>query len=133
MDLKKVCNALGTIILIFGIVGSIALAWNNGVTVSYGTYSIIEKRSILHTILWLVCGIIGTAIGTVILFALGEMLENQEMLFNKVSNMENSVNSTERKNRDLNDIEYNGSWKCSQCGRVNASYTGTCACGQAKR
>lgn len=26
----------------------------------------------------------------------------------------------------------NGGWKCSKCGRVNPSYTGTCACGGSK-
>lgn len=26
----------------------------------------------------------------------------------------------------------NGGWKCSKCGRINANYTGSCACGMTK-
>ena len=31
-----------------------------------------------------------------------------------------------------NDILKNSGWKCKKCGRVNPSYTGTCACGNTK-
>lgn len=131
--MKDVCNILGTIVLVLGIIGSIALAWNNGVTVTYNSYyGVEEKRSILFTIVWFVTGILSTAIGTVILVALGEILEYQESISRRISEVESKISSVERKDKESDDIAYNGSWKCSQCGRVNANYIGTCGCGQTK-
>lgn len=131
--MKDVCNILGTIVLVLGIIGSIALAWNNGVTVTYDSYfRIEEKRSIFLTISWFVGGILSTAIGTVILVALGEILEHLKVLSRRVSEVESKLSSVERKDKESDDIAYKGSWKCPQCGRVNASYIGTCGCGQTK-
>lgn len=132
--MKKACNTLGAVVLVLGIIGSIGLAWNNGVTVTYNSYlGIEEERSILLTIMWFVGGIFGTAIGTVILTALGEILEYQESISKRISVIEGKLDSVERKEKDADDIAYKGSWKCPQCGRVNASYTGTCGCGQVKK
>lgn len=132
--MKNVCRILGTIFLIFGIIGAIALAWNNGVTTSYSAYSGIEQeRNILLTLIWFVAGILCTAIGTVVLMALGEILEHQESIIKKFSIIESKLNSVEQKDKEEDGITYNGSWKCTKCGRVNASYTGTCACGQVKQ
>ena len=74
--MKNACNTLGTIVLVLGIIGSIALAWNNGVTVTYNSYSgVEEKRSVLLTIIWLASGIFSTAILYEILTSLKEKLE----------------------------------------------------------
>ncbi len=132
--MKEMCRTLGTIVLVLGIIGSIALAWNNGVTVTYNSYlgRTLEDRNLLLTIVWFVGGIITTGISATILHALGEILEVQESIAWKVSSMENKVSSVNRKDRETDEITYKGSWKCSKCGRVNAKYTGTCACGQDK-
>lgn len=131
--MKDACNTLGTIVLVLGIIGSIALAWNNGVTVTYDSYSGVEEtRSILLTLVWFVAGILSTAIGTVILVSLGEILEYLEVLSRRVSEVEGKMSTVERKDKESDDIAYKGSWKCPQCGRVNASYIGTCGCGQTK-
>ena len=133
INMQKSCSILGAIVLVLGIIGSIALAWNNGVTVTYDSYfGIEEKRSVLLTIIWFVCGIFTTAVGTVILVALGEILEYQESISKRISEIEGKLSSVERKDKESDDITYKGSWKCPQCGRVNASYTGTCGCGQIK-
>lgn len=131
--MKNACNTLGTIVLVLGIISSIVLAWNNGVTVTYNSYlGIEEERNVFLTIVWFVGGILGTAIGTVILTVLGEILEYQESISKRISVVEGKLSSVERKEKEADDITYNGSWKCPQCGRVNASYTGTCGCGQVK-
>lgn len=131
--MKDACNTLGTIVLVLGIIGSIALAWNNGVTVTYDSYLRVEEtRSILLTLVWFVGGILSTAIGTVILVSLGEILEYLEVLSRRVSEVEGKMSTVERKDKESDDIAYKGSWKCPQCGRVNASYIGTCGCGQTK-
>lgn len=131
--MKNACNTLGTIVLVLGIIGSIALAWNNGVTVTYNSYSgVEEKRSVLLTIIWLASGIFSTAILYVILASLKEILEYQESVLRRISDIENKMCNIESKDKESDDIAYKGSWKCPQCGRVNASYTGTCGCGQTK-
>lgn len=131
--MRKMCTTLAGIILVLGIICSIILAWNNGVVEDYDSYhGIEEKRSFLLTVMWFVCGIFVTVVEAVILNAIGEILENQEYIVKKISDVESKVAFVERKDKDENDLKYNGSWKCSECGRVNASYIGTCACGKSK-
>ena len=50
----------------------------------------------------------------------------------RFSEVESKLNSVERKDKEAYDITYKGSWKCPQCGSVNASYIGTCGCSQTK-
>ena len=45
MNMQKSCSILGAIVLVLGIIGSIALAWNNGVTVTYDSYFGVEEES----------------------------------------------------------------------------------------
>lgn len=129
--MRSACKTLGIIYLILGVIGSFAIASSNGVTVSYNTYSgITEERSLLLTVAWFVSGILITAIGTVILYALGEILENQESLMWRMSEIEGKLYAMEKKEKKPNAIANGDSWKCPKCGRVNANHTGTCACGQ---
>lgn len=131
--MKDSCNTLGRICLVLGIIGSIILAWNNGVVVTYDSYfGVEEERNVFLTIVWFVCGILSTAIGTVIFTALGEILEHLEIISRRMSEIESKLGLAVRKEKEADDITYNGSWKCPQCGKVNASYTGTCGCGQVK-
>ena len=128
--MKEMCRTMGTVVLVLGIIASIALAWKNGVTITDIYYSgVVEERNFFLTVIWFLCGIVTTA---TILHALGEILEYQESMSRRVLSMEDKVSVVERKEKEADSITYNGSWKCSKCGRVNAKYTGTCACGQAK-
>lgn len=88
-----------------GFIGSIGLAWSNGIVVRNSIYSIKEERSAFLTFVWFVVGMVVTAAGSIILFALGEILEP---------------------------LKGDGSWRCVNCGRVNAGHTGTCGCGQSR-
>ena len=73
-----------------------------------------------------------TAILSVILLSVGEILERLEILEINIRDMECKVQSIDSKNSEDENILYNNSWKCPKCGRVNNSYTGTCACGYCK-
>ncbi len=89
--MRKIAHTLGIAFMILGIIGSIALARTNGVTIDYDSYRVVGERSIFLTIVWFAAGIFGTAVGTVILFALSEILENQEMLYRRISAVEENV------------------------------------------
>lgn len=131
--MKKMCTDLGRFVLILGIIGSIILAWNNGITVDYDSYHRVveERRSLLLVIMWFAFGMFLTVIQSVVLNALGEILENQEYIIRKISESSSKVESLD-KNKEKDEIKYNNSWKCPECGRLNASYIGTCACGKTK-
>lgn len=131
--MKKACRILGIIVLVLGIIGSIALAWDNGVVVTSDFFDDIDsKRSISLTIGWFAGGLLSTAVASVILFSISEILERLEGLSWRVSEVEGKLESAERKEKEADDITYRGSWRCPECGRVNASYVGTCGCGQTK-
>lgn len=110
------------------------MAWSNGVTISYSGYAGFEQeRSVFLTLMWFAVGIFGTALGTVILISLGEILENQETITRRCLDIESKLGTVQQKNKEADDVAYKGSWKCSKCGRLNASYIGTCGCGQVKQ
>lgn len=54
------------------------------------------------------------------------------MLDSSSQQIEYRVNSIESKKSEAEEIKYNNAWKCPKCGRMNPSYTGTCACGYYK-
>lgn len=131
--MQRACITLGVIVLIVGIVGSIGLAWFNGVTIETTSYFGVRKeRSVILTLAWLIGGLFSTAIGTVILFSIGEILERLENVGESIQDLDSKINSINSKNNENDEILYNNSWKCPKCGRVNHNYTGTCACGYSK-
>ncbi len=74
--MKEMCRTMGTVVLVLGIIASIALAWKNGVTITDIYYSgVVEERNFFLTVIWFLCGIVTTAITATILHALGEILE----------------------------------------------------------
>ncbi len=99
--MRKIAHTLGIVFMVLGIIGSIALARANGVTIDYESYrGIAEERSILLTIVWFAVGIFGTAVGTVVLFALSEILENQEMLYRRISAVEENVEAMQKEHQN---------------------------------
>lgn len=83
--------------------------------------------------------VIGGLVLALIIYWGALMLENLEKLNSKFS----ISNSPSYRNSNLSNIEPIASvktseetpknyWKCSQCGRVNANYVGTCGCGKRK-
>lgn len=110
------CKIIGTIYLILGMIGSVVAAW--------------EAESI---ILFLIIGF-GVIVQVVTLYTLDEILE-------KVSGIKFDISQKKKQEvTSLNDNEsgynrnsfLNGGWKCPECGKMNASYVGTCGCGYNK-
>ena len=118
--MQKTCIRLGVIIIIVGIIGSIALAWINGVTIETNSYfGVSKERSVPLTCAWLLGGLFSTAIGAVIMFSLAEILERLEMLDSSSQQIEHRVNSIESKKSEAEEIKYNNAWKCPKCGSEN--------------
>lgn len=127
--MKEVCRKLSFIILVLGIIGSIILAKQNGIKVDIYSYKSYVERDTILTIAWFLTGLFFTAIGFILFYALSEILDNQERIHSKLYEVMDDI---EQKEKDEHNIKYNSSWRCPSCGRVNASFTGVCGCGQAK-
>ena len=64
-----------------------------------------------------------------LLFGMGKIFER----LNEIEGKNNKIETqTKVVTSLLNNVESkdDGKWKCSYCGRKNASYVGTCACGK---
>lgn len=64
-----------------------------------------------------------------VLFGMGKGLEILEGLEEKMESLENQIKGM---NGTLSKVETkeDKGWKCTKCGRNNASYVGTCGCGR---
>lgn len=128
--MKNLCEKLGVLVAVLGIIGSVILAVFAGRVPDAASYSfdITYERDWGLTIAYLISGLIGTGIMSVIFLALSEVLERLENLELRFSNMASSIRTIGKKKGEPGDDE----WKCPKCGRINANYTGTCACGERK-
>lgn len=56
------------------------------------------------------------------------------MLFNNNNNYSNNNNNNNYSNynNNNNNVGNVNSWKCSNCGKVNAHYVGSCGCGKSR-
>lgn len=72
---------------------------------------------------------LGVAPFVLILFGMGKGLEILEGLEEKMESLENQIKGM---NGTLSKVETkeDKGWKCTKCGRNNASYVGTCGCGR---
>ena len=59
-----------------------------------------------------------------------------ESLSNRIKRNESSSEHMEQKitsyRKDVGKVSSNGDWYCTNCGRLNANYVGTCGCGASK-
>lgn len=119
--MKRICMYLGYATIILGVIGSFALANQFGVEVSM--FDLDTERNWSLTIAYFLAGLFVTAVWAAILLGISEILSNFESAAvydepERVSHLSALVE------------EHNSSyWKCPQCGKNNASYTGTCGCG----
>lgn len=120
--MKKMCENVGMLIYVVGIMGSVYIAYKFGMDVEY-LYSgkFIEQRSWLLTVVYFLFGCAGTVISGTLFYALADILE-------KLNQMESALNHDSDSHKEL--PLKNGEWKCSNCGRTNADYVNTCACGR---
>lgn len=99
-NFKDVINLMASIVLILGILGTIVIAIKFGVDVvvspySYNTYT---DRNVGLTILYLVAGGFVTSVEYVIMRGLGECLEFQEKLYEKMDAMNSLLTKEADKN-----------------------------------
>lgn len=85
----------------------------------------IFMQSILAGILYLVTGIAVALFYAGFIFLFLDMADDIEYIKRKLIETEHKYSKDDPKN-------VADGWKCEECGRVNHSYTGTCACGKAK-
>lgn len=119
--MAKYCNSFGLFVLAIGIIEAVFI-WING-----------------SFILFLVA-LAAAAFNSFIYFAAAELHERLEAMEKKVNVQTPGIKI---KDMDMQSYIYNtmtdrklmdnGGWKCDGCGRINASYVGTCACGRSKK
>ncbi|MDE6251644.1 MAG: hypothetical protein K2M78_03265 [Lachnospiraceae bacterium] len=119
--MAKYCNSFGLVILAIGVIEAVFI-WING-----------------SFILFLVA-LVTAAFNSFIYFAAAELHERLKVLEKNVNVQTPGINI---KDVDMQSYIYNtmtdrklmdnGGWKCAGCGRTNASYVGTCACGRGKK
>lgn len=158
--MKGTCRALGGIVLVLGIIGTLVLAIAGGKTASvdYSMYSgvgVEYHRSWLLTFGYLIGGGLTTAFASTVFFALAEILDDlesvkylqSEMMENihemqvNASNKSDSSNAEGESNFRGNDsasagsiygFSGSGGWTCPECNRKNRSFDSSCVCGYYK-
>lgn len=130
--MKKQCKFIAIAELVIGIPGSFAAAWFWG-TDLYG------NRSWFVTILILITFILSIYFSFVIFYSISQVLENQETIYERLERIDTSVSKQDEKLNTLrtasvfDDVKENiDGWRCPNCGKLNPSYVGTCACGTQK-
>ena len=104
--------------------GSIVLLVIMILIVIIGSFGLFGEN-FLAGLLYLIIGIVATLFYAGFLFLFLDMADDVEYIKYKL--MEIDHKSNQGKAEGIKD-----GWKCEECGRINHSYTGTCACGKAK-
>jgi hypothetical protein len=127
---------MGNIVAVLGTIGSLVIAYQNGLVIRTNMYSMHSERSWIMTIAWFIGSMLSVAILCTILYSIVEILDNQERLLKAkqtAQNVKNNDAPSTTGTASLFDRQPNKeSWKCPQCGTVNPHYTGTCSCGYSK-
>lgn len=103
--MKQICKYLGYATLILGILGSLVLAFREGM-------------------LNFIFGVFTTAVPASILLGISKILEELENLKGNSGTPEQDTDLTR-----LEEERERTYWKCPQCGKSNPPYAGTCGCG----
>lgn len=129
--MKLVCKYLGYCVIVLGILGSIFLAKNFGVTIEESYRGIELTRSWPLTIIYFIAGLLSVSICASILLGISEILEYLESV--KEVRTEGPIQEEDPISRlESEQLAESTFWKCSECGKSNPPYTGTCSCGQAR-
>lgn len=127
--LSKIYKIFGWIIMIAGVIASLLLAINSATAVGYfksefnfGTFLLV-----------FVVGSLISAFSSIFAFTMGEILERLATIdYNLYTIASNKSLIAANESARNDEMMGSGGWRCSQCGKVNPSYTGTCACGNQK-
>ncbi len=83
-------------------------------------------ESVIAGILYLIVGIAVTLFYAGFIFAFLDMADDIQYIKCKLIETDHKYSKNDPKN-------VKDGWVCDECGRVNNSYTGTCACGKTKQ
>lgn len=118
--MAKYCRSLGSLMAGIGILEALFVLWKG----SFLLFLISLASVFLNTFIY---------------FAAGELNDRLEALESKNVSQPQGINI---KDTDMQSYIYNtmadrklmdqGGWRCTKCGRTNAVYVGTCACGASK-
>lgn len=110
--MQTICKGFGYFVLVCGIVGGIITG--------------IMAKSFVWFFLFALSG----CIYSVVFFVAAEIL----FWLESISDLLRSNNVNQQKQIEIGGIVKPNSnqWKCPDCGRINANYTGTCACGRSR-
>ena len=130
--MKQFLHVLAVIELVLGIIGCFVVAYQRGNTIDF-VYSgkTYFERDWSMTIGIFIGGLISILIVFGILEGMVAILENQEDIYTQLRTNNNSVSSYMENNPLFNQPKKD-EWKCPNCGKINASYVGTCSCGTEK-
>lgn len=130
--MKKQCKIIAIAELIIGSIGSFAAAGLFG-TDLYG------NRNWFVTIVAFISFMLWTYFLFVIFYSISQILENQETIYERLERIDTSISKQDEKLNTLrtasvfDDVKENiDGWRCPNCGKLNPSYVGTCACGNQK-
>ena len=121
--IKKINTAAFFIVSITGIICAISIASSIGGFIGFLAFIGISIISLLLAFV---------SVATIMVFLdLAEDIAiiKHLMLKDNVSDNSTHMVSPEKRNGDL---LKNGGWRCNECNKVNASYIGTCSCGNSK-
>ena len=127
-DIKKLAKLLFWLGIIFTVVYTIWI-WAQGNS---------WHSTFLLGLIGLAEGLLATVIVSFMMYGFGELIEkttnidkNIDRMLRTTESVENKLEEAGKEAREKKILDEDG-WKCS-CGRVNNSYTTTCACGVHKR
>lgn len=141
--MKSISKTFGGIILILGVIGSILVAIFFGKAMNYHILE-LERDWRMTLLLFLSCALPSIVL-SIILYALSEILERQEIIFKALNiSMESNdkrtsisydnaanVNAThsdlETHNTTMNMNISKSSWKCPTCGHINDISQSSCS------
>ncbi len=94
------------------------------IVILFGSFAVFTQ-SILAGILYLLVGVLCVLFYAGFIFLFLDMADDIEYIKRKLIETDHKYSKDDPKN-------VADGWVCEECGRVNQSYTGTCACGKSK-
>jgi len=119
--------------MIIGIVASVILG-----------FTFLTGGRVFGGLLIVIIGVFSSWFGSLVIYGIGQAVENSETILYSVRNQNNSEMNKSKMSTAPVGMNYhaidemaaqkeaNGEWRC-ECGRVNKKYVSTCVCGKSRK